>query len=98
MLALAELVFVGDGIHDAIHLVDVGADASRFLLDAGIDFRDHKNPRVDDSRVVANLFDEIRHGLNAKIDPLAEICVLKVAQLEVSFSHPGRSFREKPQL
>src|SRR5262249_3847118 len=83
VLAVAEFVFVGDSVHYAVHLVDVRADHHCFALDAGVNFRDDHDVRIDAASLFANLSHEVSHGFDTEVDPLAEIRVVGVAKLQV---------------
>src|SRR4029077_868897 len=41
VVAAAKFVFVSDGVNDVVELINVGADANCFFLDAGINLGNH---------------------------------------------------------
>ena len=81
MIAAAKFILVGNGVDDAIKLINIGANANCFFLNAWINFGNHHDGRVDAASVFTDLTQELRERGDAKIDPLAEIEVGKVAEL-----------------
>src|SRR5580704_14065107 len=84
VIAVAEFVFVGDGVDDRIETVDIGADAYGFPFDARINFRNGFDLRIDRLRVAVNFSEEVGERLNAELHPFAEVRVGKISELEIA--------------
>ena len=81
MIAAAEFILVGNGVDDVIELINVGANANRFFLNAGINFGNHHDGGVDGASVFADFAQEISECGDAEVDPPAKIGIGKVAEL-----------------
>ena len=79
----AELVFVGDGIGDSIQLVDVRADHHRRSFDPRIDLGNRHDRGVDGLGVAIDLAHEVGDGLDAEIDPPAEMRVREITHVQI---------------
>src|SRR5271156_3246942 len=83
IFALAEFVFMGDGIYLGIELVDIRTNPRRLRFDTRIDLGDERYRRVDSDGVAADLGKKVSDGLNAELDPLAETQVVIIPDLYV---------------
>ena len=94
MVAGTEFILVRDGVHHAIHLIDIRADAHGFLFNPRIDLRNQHNGRTDGTCRVTNFAHEVRERVDSKIDPSAKFRVGKIAKFEIVMGIQARAFFE----
>ena len=83
VIAAAEFILVGNGIDVRVYLVDIRAHAGRLLFNTRIYLGNNRDAGTHLRRIGANLDEEIRDRADAKIYPLAEVCVLEIAELQI---------------
>src|SRR5215471_6383065 len=87
---------MGNGVDVWIEAVHVGPDPRGLLFDSWIDLRDGLDLGINRLGRFVDLFEEVGDGIDAEVDPLTEVRVGEVADLQIVASVKARTLTKRP--